>query len=193
MHVFILDTSVVPNLMSSNFNSNWNLDLENLALCVLICWIHLVKGMLPKPVRMQPSGWTLGMSCKPSHLGFESPLGEQFWGAGSCICGLLPRVVSKGPTLMSFHAIKKGDAARVKHTGQQYFRLLSGQSRIWKCIYYVDTQIVSPDCLWNLKHRKDMCSSPNNNQQRTALVASTIEYLAVLMTLFRVCWKQTQM
>lgn len=60
---------------------------------------------------MHPSGWTLGMSCRPRHPGFDPLLGVpwitwyMFLTDGGLLLGMGPN--SKGPYLVSFHVILK--------------------------------------------------------------------------------------
>ena len=52
-----------------------------------------------------PSGWSLEMSCRLKHLGFNLHYSSPglpntlFWRVGSCICGLFLRSWCKGPYL----------------------------------------------------------------------------------------------
>ena len=58
-----------------------------------------------KPVKVQLSGWRLGMSCRPRHLGFD-PLQEfpqitdtRIWWVGCVSVVYSPKMGPKGPTL----------------------------------------------------------------------------------------------
>ena len=81
--------------------------IQNFSYFFLCNFLFLINSSINElPVRVQPSDWKLGMSCKTRHYGFNphsrSFLGlpdTWFWWVGSCIHSLLPKDGSKGSYL----------------------------------------------------------------------------------------------
>lgn len=82
-----------------------------------------------KPARVQPSGGGLGMSYRPKHSKFESPLGipldylihgSSVWGRVSMV--YYPRMGPKRLALVRFHVIKKSLKKKKKLKIKQYLK-----------------------------------------------------------------------